>query len=143
MGRMIRTVPAWLHRGLDVTDGLDSHTVLVVAVDELVLELTNLVNENTELVGNVGDVVIASLAPDGELLLEQMLGRVRTTGWQTAAELTATSMRSLPTSSMLRMTFFSILTSCDSFLARSGPKAPAADLRKVWPRGHQRRVLGS
>jgi hypothetical protein len=34
-------------------------------------------------------------------------------------------MRSLDTSSMLRMTFFSILTSCDSFLARSGPNAPA------------------
>lgn len=46
---------------------------------------------------------------------------------------TATSMRSRATSSMLRMAFFSILTSCDSFLARSGPKAPAAFLRKAWP----------
>ena len=34
---------------------------------------------------------------------------------------------------MLRMTFFSIFTSCDSFLARSGPKAPAVLLRKAWP----------
>jgi hypothetical protein len=42
-------------------------------------------------------------------------------------------MRSRATSSMLRMTFFSILTSCDSFRARSGPKAPAAFLRKAWP----------
>ena len=50
-----------------------------------------------------------------------------------AARLTATSILSLPTSSMLRMTFFSIFTSCESFLARSGPKAPAADLRKACP----------
>jgi hypothetical protein len=46
---------------------------------------------------------------------------------------TATSMRSLATSSMLRMTFFSILTSCDSFRARSGPKAPAVFLRNACP----------
>lgn len=42
-------------------------------------------------------------------------------------------MRSLPTSSMLRMTFFSIFTSCDSFFARSGPQAPAVCLRNEWP----------
>jgi len=47
---------------------------------------------------------------------------------------TATSILSLPTSSMLRMTFFSIFTSWDSFLASSGPNAPAVDLRKAWPR---------
>jgi hypothetical protein len=47
--------------------------------------------------------------------------------------LTATSMRSRPTSSMLRMTFFSILTSWDSFFARSGPKAPAVPLRNACP----------
>lgn len=42
-------------------------------------------------------------------------------------------MRSRATSSMLRMAFFSILTSCDSLRARSGPKAPAVFLRKAWP----------
>jgi hypothetical protein len=42
---------------------------LVVAVDELVLELTDLVDEHTELVGDIGDVVIETLTPDGELLL--------------------------------------------------------------------------
>lgn len=47
--------------------------------------------------------------------------------------LTATSMRSLATSSMLRITFFSIFTSWDSFLARSGPKAPPALRRSAWP----------
>ena len=34
---------------------------------------------------------------------------------------------------MLRMTFFSIFTSCASFFARSGPNAPAVDLRNAWP----------
>ena len=48
-------------------------------------------------------------------------------------ELTATSMRSLDTSSILRITFFSIFTSCESFFARSGPNAPADLWRKVWP----------
>jgi hypothetical protein len=51
--------------------------------------------------------------------------------------LTATSILSRPTSSMLRMTFFSILTSCESFFARSGPKAPAACLRKTCPVGKE------
>lgn len=31
------------------------------------------------------------------------------------------------------MTFFSILTSCDSFLARSGPNAPAVFPRRACP----------
>ena len=45
----------------------------------------------------------------------------------------ATSIRSLPTSSILRITFFSIFTNCESFFARSGPKAPAVDRRNVCP----------
>ena len=48
-------------------------------------------------------------------------------------ELTATSILSRPTSSIVRITFFSILTSWVSFFARSGPNAPAALLRKLWP----------
>ena len=46
---------------------------------------------------------------------------------------TATSILSLATVSRLRMTFFSILTSCASFFARSGPKAPAALRRRACP----------
>lgn len=42
-------------------------------------------------------------------------------------------MRSLATNSMLRITFFSIFTSCESLRARSGPKAPAAFLRNACP----------
>jgi len=63
------TVSAGLDGSFDVTDALDGDTVLVVLVDELVLELTNLVDQNTELVGDIRDVVITSLAPNAELLL--------------------------------------------------------------------------
>ncbi len=126
------TVTARLDRGLDVTDALDSDTVLVVAVDVLILKLTNLVNQDTKLVCNVRYVVVARLSPDGKLLLQNQLvfGSHK---FQERHELTATSIRSLETSSILRMTFFSILTSCESFFARSGPKAPADLWRKVWP----------
>jgi hypothetical protein len=67
------TVSAGLDGSLNVADTLDGDTVLVVAVDELVLELTNLVDEHTELVGDIRNVVIETLAPDGELLLRGML----------------------------------------------------------------------
>ena len=63
------TVSAGLDGSLNVANALDGDTVLVVAVDELVLELTNLVDEHTELVGDIGDVIIETLTPEGELLL--------------------------------------------------------------------------
>lgn len=66
------TVSAGLDGSLNVADALDGDTVLVVAVDKLVLELTDLVDEHTELVGDVGNVIIETLAPDGELLLSEM-----------------------------------------------------------------------
>jgi len=63
------TVSAGLDGSLNVADALDGDAVLVVAVDELVLELTDFVDEHTELVGDIRDIVIETLAPDGELLL--------------------------------------------------------------------------
>ena len=65
------TIAAGLDRSFNVTDALDSHTILVVAIDELVLELSDLVDQHTELVRDVRDVIITSLAPDGKLLLYQ------------------------------------------------------------------------
>lgn len=123
------TVSAGLYGGLDIADALDGDTVLVVAVDEQILELTDLVDQDTELVRHVRHVLIAGLAPDGQLLLEHISSPAFAEYWELSH--TATSMRSRATSSMLRMTFFSILTSCDSFRARSGPKAPAVFLRNA------------
>lgn len=74
------TVSAGLDGGFNVANALDGDTVLVVAVDELVLELTDLVDEHTELVGDIGDVVIEALAPEGELLLWILSALLRKVG---------------------------------------------------------------
>ena len=49
----ILTVSAGLHGSLDISDALDSHSVLVISVDELVFKLADLVDEHTELVCDV------------------------------------------------------------------------------------------
>tara|TARA_R110002003_G_scaffold1184_11_gene22650 strand:- start:111 stop:443 length:333 start_codon:yes stop_codon:yes gene_type:complete len=64
------TVAARLDGSLNVADALDGHAILVVAVDILVFELANFVDEHTELVGDVRHVVVARLAPNGKLLLD-------------------------------------------------------------------------
>lgn len=69
VGDLLLAVTAGLHRGLDVADALHGDAVLVIAVDVLVLELANFVQQDTKLVGDVGDVLVGTLAPDGELLL--------------------------------------------------------------------------
>lgn len=71
------TITTGLNGGLNVTDALDSHTVLVIAINILVLELANFVDEDTQLVGDVRYVVVAGFAPDGELLLRDGLVRHR------------------------------------------------------------------
>lgn len=67
------TVPARLYGGLDVADALDGDAVLVVAVDKEVLELADLVDQDAELVRHIRHVLVAGLAPDGELLLASEL----------------------------------------------------------------------
>ena len=65
------TVAAGLDRGFNVTNALDSHTVLVITIDVLVLKLANLIDEDTKLVSDIRDVIVTSLAPNGELLLHR------------------------------------------------------------------------
>jgi hypothetical protein len=42
---------------------------LVISVDVLVLELSNLVQQDAEFVGNVGNILVSGLAPNRQLLL--------------------------------------------------------------------------
>lgn len=69
------TVATRLDRSLNVADALDGHAILVVAVDILIFELANLVDQHTELVRDVRHIIIACFAPNGELLLEGQLVR--------------------------------------------------------------------
>jgi hypothetical protein len=129
------TVSARLDGSLDIPNALDRNTVLVIPIDVLVLQLANFIQENAELVCHIRDILVARFTPDGKLLLFKRL--VDDNDWiSDEREHTATSMRSLATVSKLRMTFFSILTSCESFLARSGPNAPAALRLRAWPSHH-------
>lgn len=64
-----RTVSAGLNGSLNVADRLDGHPVLVVAVDVLVLQLTDLVDQDAELIRDIRNIVVTRLTPDGELLL--------------------------------------------------------------------------
>ncbi|KAH3672159.1 hypothetical protein WICPIJ_010114 [Wickerhamomyces pijperi] len=57
-----------LDRTFNVTDGLYGQSVLVVTVNELVLQFTNLVDEDTQLVGDIGHVVVIVFTPNGQLL---------------------------------------------------------------------------
>lgn len=67
--KKVRTVSAWLHGRLNVADALDGDAVLIVAVHKLILELSDLVNQNSEFVGDVRHVVVTGFSPNRELLL--------------------------------------------------------------------------
>jgi hypothetical protein len=68
VGRRL-TITAGLNRSLNVTDALHGDAVLIVAINVLVLKLADLIEQNTELVGDVRDILVTALTPDGELLL--------------------------------------------------------------------------
>ena len=61
---LLLTVSTWLYGSFDVANALDGDTVLVVAVDELILKLADFIDQDTEFVSHVGNVVIAGFAPD-------------------------------------------------------------------------------
>lgn len=65
------TISAGLHGCFDVPDALHGNAVLIVAINVLIFQFANLVNENTELVGHIRNILVASFTPDGELLLNQ------------------------------------------------------------------------
>ena len=63
------TVTAGLYGSLNVPDALDGHAVLVIAIDEQVLQFTNLVDQDTKLIRDVRHILVAGLTPEGKLLL--------------------------------------------------------------------------
>jgi hypothetical protein len=63
------TVTAGLDGSLDIADTLDGDTVLVVAVDEEILKLTDLVDQHAELVRHIRHILVTGFTPDGEMLL--------------------------------------------------------------------------
>lgn len=65
IGDFLFAVTTGLDRGFDVPDALDGNAVLVVAVDELIFELADFVDQNPEFVGDIRDVVIARFTPNG------------------------------------------------------------------------------
>jgi hypothetical protein len=53
------TVSAGLDRCLNVPNALDGNTVLVIPVDVLVLQLADFVEQDTQLVCHIGDILVA------------------------------------------------------------------------------------
>jgi hypothetical protein len=94
----------------------------------IVFEFADFEEEDAEFVGDVGDVVIALLTPNGELL-GNFLSLTRNLNRESTQNRIGHH-----TSSMLLMRLFSILTSWVKRFASSGANAPAAFLRKLRPR---------
>ena len=64
IGNLLLSVSTGLHRGFDVANALDGYTILIIAIDKLVFELADFVNQDSQLVRYVRNVIITCLAPD-------------------------------------------------------------------------------
>lgn len=69
MCELILTITTRLHGHFNIPDALHRDSVLVIAIDKLVFQLANLVNENTELIRYIRDVIVARFTPYRQLLL--------------------------------------------------------------------------
>ena len=65
VGDFLFAVTAGLNRGFDIANALNGDAVLIVAVDKLVFKLADFIDQDTELVGDIRDIVIAGFTPDG------------------------------------------------------------------------------
>ena len=58
------TVSAGLDGSFDIADTLNCYAILVVTVNHLVLKLTNLVDQDTKLIGNIRDIIVTCFTPN-------------------------------------------------------------------------------
>jgi hypothetical protein len=72
VGAGLLTIAAGLYRCLNVANALDGNAILVVTVHILILKLTNLVDQDPQFVGDIGYVIVARFAPNGQLLLRHI-----------------------------------------------------------------------
>ena len=70
IGNLLLAIATGLDGSFNVADALNGDTVLIVAIDELIFKLADFVDQDTELVCNVGDIVVACFTPDGQCLLK-------------------------------------------------------------------------
>jgi hypothetical protein len=58
-----------LNRRFNVPNALDGDTVLVVAVDKLILKFANFINQDAKFISNIRDILVTPFSPERELLL--------------------------------------------------------------------------
>jgi hypothetical protein len=82
IGDLLFAVTRWLNGRLDVANLFKSETVLIVVVynkvlasslggectNEIILQFADFKDEDTQFVGDIGDIIIAFFTPDRELL---------------------------------------------------------------------------